>query len=80
MAQPNKPESHLYVGCHDECTHTWALDPPMGRNGFRIVVHCRRAQVRFAWSIRQFRKHLASMFVAPAHGSICNGSRQMNGN
>jgi hypothetical protein len=45
MAKMNKPELNLYVGCQEDCTHTWALDPQPGRNSFRIVVHCRRAQV-----------------------------------
>ena len=44
MTQTNKPELDLYVASHEDCTHTWVLDPPPGRNSFRIVVHCRRAQ------------------------------------
>lgn len=44
MTQTSKRDLTLYVGCQEDCTHTWALDPPPGRNSFRIVVHCRRAQ------------------------------------
>lgn len=66
MAQSNKPELHLYVGCQDDRTNTWALDPPMGRNGFRIVVHCRRAQVTPSLKSRSS----SSYFDAIAHVAL----------
>lgn len=40
MAETNKPELNLYVAGQEDST--WAVDPPPGRDSFRIVVHCRR--------------------------------------
>ena len=42
MAQTNNPDLVLAVPCQEERTG-WVLDPE-GRNSFRIVVRCRRAQ------------------------------------
>jgi hypothetical protein len=43
MAQTNNPDLVLAVPCQEDRTGTWVLDPE-GRNSFRIVVRCRRAQ------------------------------------
>jgi hypothetical protein len=43
MAQINNPDLVLSVACQEEGAHTWVLDP-RGRNSFRIVLRCRRAQ------------------------------------
>jgi hypothetical protein len=44
MAQTSKPDLNLWVLGQEDSTYTWALDPPPGRDSFRIVVHCRQAQ------------------------------------
>jgi hypothetical protein len=44
MAHTSKRELNLQVPCQENSRYTWALDPPPGRNSFRIVVHCRDAQ------------------------------------
>jgi len=42
MPQTNNPDLVLAVPCQEDRTG-WVLDPE-GRNSFRIVVRCRRAQ------------------------------------
>jgi hypothetical protein len=43
MTQTHKPDLVLSAAGHDDTTRTWVLDP-QGRDSFRIVVRCRRAQ------------------------------------
>ena len=42
MAHHSKPDLNLYVAGQEDSTYTWVLDPPPGRNSFRIVVHSLR--------------------------------------
>lgn len=44
MVPKNNPELVLCSGSPQDSTHTWALDPPPGRNSFRIVVCGKRTQ------------------------------------
>lgn len=38
MAPRNKSDLDLCPGSPEDSTHAWVLDPPPGRNSFRIVV------------------------------------------
>ena len=44
MGPRNKPELVLCSGSSEDSTHAWVLDPPPGRNSFRIVVYGKRTQ------------------------------------
>jgi hypothetical protein len=43
MAHTDKPDLNVYPDGQEGSTYTWVLDPPPGRNSFRIVVHSRRS-------------------------------------
>ena len=43
MARSNKADLDLWVPGQEGHTYSWALNPPPGRDSFRIVVHCRKA-------------------------------------
>ena len=43
MAQSKIPDLVLSVGCQEDRLRGWVLNP-QGHNGFRIIVHCRRAK------------------------------------
>jgi hypothetical protein len=55
MVETNNPDLNLYAAGQEGIMYTWILNPPLGRNSFRIVVHSRRplhaaSPKRQAWS------------------------------
>ena len=64
MARMNKPELVLCVGGQEDNTHTWVLDPPPGRDSFRIVMCGRRAQVAPSLKPRSWVRYLGAIAQA----------------
>jgi hypothetical protein len=61
MAQTSKHDLILHVTGLDESTHTWVVNPPRGRNSFRIVVRSRRAQRGLSPSSRPWQSFLGTI-------------------
>ena len=55
---------HLCVPGQESFTGTWVLDPPLGRDSFRIVVHCRQTKPVASARPRLSSSHLAAVVHA----------------
>ena len=55
-----QPDLHLWVSGQEDCTGTRVLNPPLGRNSFRIVVHCRQMKSVASARPRSSSSHLAA--------------------
>ena len=61
MAQTNIPDLHLWVPGQEDYAGIWVLNPPLGRNSFRIVVHCRQIKPVATARRRSFTSHIAAL-------------------
>jgi len=58
MTQTSQHDLILQVTGPEESTRTWVVNPPQGRNSFRIVVRSRRAQRALSQTSRSWQSFL----------------------
>jgi hypothetical protein len=70
MTQASQHDLILQVPGQDESTRTWVVNPPQGRNSFRIVVRSRGSQRALTQTSRPWQSFLwaiANMLLSALH-------------